>query len=141
MSTSQKPVQETPTLEELAAACEPVRELTQQRDQAKSARNLAVRQARTQGARKAELQKASRLGLRSVGYVVEGVKPAPVLGVSPDLDALTAAADRLEAAEERLAQALARRDGLIIRAREAKQYRIAQIMEVTGLTRSRLYQL
>lgn len=137
MSTSQK----TPTLEELAAACEPVRELTQQRDQAKAARNLAVRHARTQGARKAELQKASRLGLRSVGYVVEGVKPAPALGVSPDLEAVTAAADRLEAAEERLTQALARRDELIVRARDSKQYRNAQIVEATGLTRSRMYQL
>lgn len=141
MSTSPKPVQGTPTLEELAAACEPVRELVQQRDQAKADRNLAVRHARTQGARVAELQKASRLGLRSVGYVVEGVKPAPVLGVSPALDAVTAAADRLDAAEEQLAQALARRDEVIVRAREAKQHRIAQIMEVTGLTRSRLYQL
>lgn len=128
-----------PTLEELTAACEPARQMTAERDEAKAARNQAVRDARVQGARKKELQEAAEVSPRTAAYLIADVKPAPQLGVAPDLQAVKDAAARLAAAEDRLILALNERDEQIYRARTAKKYTMAQIMGATGLSRSTIY--
>lgn len=130
-----------PTLEQVAERCEHARDFTARRDQAKSARNLAVRNARTQGARKKALEEAAGLSQRSVAYLTQDVKPAPELGVSPDLQQVVDAARALEEAEEHLARALDERDLLIRRARKAKRYTLEELQKATGLARATLYKV